>query len=77
MGIAMASSIKNKRLRSAIILGIGVVLFPNAFSFCVAMILFAMYNIKLSLFAFFSFDLTIICIMAASLWYLDRSNKIT
>lgn len=72
----MASSIKNKRLRSAIILGIGVVLFPNTVSFCVAMILFAIYNIKLRLFAFFGFDFAIIFIMAALLWYIDRGDNI-
>jgi hypothetical protein len=43
----------------------------------VAMFLFAMYNVKLSLFAFFSFDFSIICIMAATLWYLDRGNNTT
>lgn len=75
MSISMASSIKNKRLRSATILGIGVALFPNVISFCVALVLFEIYDVNISFFAFFGFDFSIICIMAALLWYLDKENK--
>lgn len=70
----MAISIKNGRLRSVIILGSGVVLFPNVFSFCLAMILFLTQHIRISFLQFFSTDFTVSLAMAILLWKLDKNG---
>ena len=70
----MAISIKNKRLRSIVILGSGVVLFPAAFSFSMAMIIFVMHNIRMSFIQFFMVDFSISCAMSILLWHLDKNH---
>lgn len=67
----MAISIKNKRLRSIIILGSGVVLFPNAISFCLAIILLTD-NIRVSFLQFIGTDFTISLAMAILLFRIDK-----
>lgn len=70
----MSMSIKNKRLRSVIILGSGVVLFPNALSFCLAMIIFLTQNIRISILQFIGTDFTISLAMAMLLFKLDKDG---
>ncbi len=73
--MAIPLEITDKRLRSALILGIGVVLFPNTASYVAAMFLFLSYDISIGPLTFFSFDFSVIFIMATLLWHLDRENS--
>jgi hypothetical protein len=71
----MFKDIKNRRVRSAIMIGLCVVLIPNILSLDIALGVLYFYGLEFDSSIFLSLDGALIIIAASVCWYTDKNES--